>query len=126
MKIQKLEHFDSIYSVDTFWDEYKSLFKKDKNQHKRHLKKLFENLRILDERKSDAILHQQFEKLKNSDLYSIRHVSELNPRVIFVFAGNSENSILLACTLEKSKNDYDKVMIKAKERLKELEGYSND
>lgn len=83
MEIIKLKDYNNIYAVDCFGEEYKALFGKSLSSYQKHLAKLRFNLRILDKELKKSIKHQQFEKLEGSNFYSIRHVSAINPRVIF-------------------------------------------
>lgn len=122
MEIIKLKDYNNIYAVDSFYSEYQSLFGKSKGSYDKYLKKLRFNLSILDKELKKAIQYQQFEQLENSNLYSIRHVSVLNPRVVYVYIDNDGKVILLSAFKEKSKSDYDRGMNQAKQRLKQLEG----
>lgn len=122
MEIIKLKDYNNIYAVDSFYSEYQSLFGKSKGLYNQYLKKLRFNLSILDKELKKAIQYQQFEQLENSNLYSIRHVSVLNPRVVYAYIDNDGKVILLSAFKEKSTSDYDRGMNQAKQRLKQLEG----
>lgn len=122
MEIIKFKGYNNIYAVDSFYSEYQSLFGKSKGSYDKYLKKLRFNLSILDKELKKAIQYQQFEQLENSNLYSIRHVSVLNPRVVYAYIDNDGKVILLSAFKEKSKADYDRGMSQAKQRLKQLEG----
>lgn len=122
MEIIKLKDYNNIYAVDSFYSEYQSLFGKSKNLYDQHLKKLRYNLKILDSEMKKAIQYQQFEQLENSNLYSIRHVSIINPRVVYAYINDDGKIILLSSFKEKTKSDYTRGMKQAKERLKQLEG----
>ena len=122
MDIIKLEGYKNIYAVDSFLSEYQSLFGKSKKSHDQYLKKLRHNLRSLDNEMKNAIQYQQFEQLENSNLYSIRHVSVFNPRVVYAYIGDDGKVILLSSFKEKNRSDYARGMKQAAERLKELEG----
>lgn len=55
------------------------------------------------------------------DLYSIRYPkSKCNPRVIFFFASQEEDIILLCAILEKSSGDYQNAIRKAITRVKSI------
>lgn len=126
MKLIKLKDYNSIYSVEDFMPEYKSLFGKSMEECRSCLKKLAVNLKILDqEGLKKALTYQQFEKLENEDLYSIRYVGQLNPRVVFAHVEKGK-VILLASFKEKNKSDYSRAINKAKQRLKSLEVMSVD
>lgn len=121
MDIIKLVDYNNLYAVEPFWDEYEALFGKSKTAYKKYLKKLRFNLGVLDREKQRSIQYQQFEQLDNTNLYSIRHVSAINPRVIFAYIDNDGNIVLLSSFKEKSTSDYDRGVQQAKQRLKELE-----
>ena len=121
MELVKLEDYNHIYAVDTFAKEYKGLFGKSKKDYTSYKQILETNLRILDRVDlQQALTYLQFEKLENEELYSIRHVSKSNPRVIFasVLEGHV---ILLVAFKEKRESDYQNALRKAKDRMKELE-----
>ena len=120
MKIIKLADFDSIYYVDVFFQEYMELFGKSRNTYESCLKKLRTNLRILDTEKKKVITYRQFEKLQESDVYSIRHVCQDNDRVIFAFIDEDDDVILLSSCKEKNTSDYHKAISRAEERLRIL------
>lgn len=123
MDIIKTEGFERIYEVDVFSGEYKKLFGKNKRIYEKELDTLHTRLDFLDRNEKSPLEQQQFEPVHDHPpLYSIRHVSQANPRVVFVFAEQDRSVVLLACTLEKSTNDYKKVIARAEERLKLLEG----
>ena len=120
MRIIKLADFNNIYYVDSFFSEYRELFGKSRSIYASCLKKLRMNLRILDAEKQKAITYQQFEKLKDADIYSIRHVGQDNDRVIFAFIDKNNNVLLLSSCKEKSASDYRKAVSQAEERLRIL------
>lgn len=122
MEIIKLEGYNRIYAVESFFSEYNSMFGKSKAIHIQYLKKLRTNLDILDKEMKKSIQYQQFEQLENTNLYSIRHVSKVNPRVIFAYIDNDGNVILLSSFKEGKRADYSRAMEQAKQRLKQLEG----
>ena len=122
MEIIKLKDYKNIYAVDSFFAEYSSLFGKSKAAHTQYLKKLRTNLGILDREMKKSIQYQQFEQLENTNLYSIRHVSTINPRVVFAYIDNDGKVILLSSFKEKKRADYDRAVEQAKLRLKQLEG----
>ena len=121
MDIVKLKDFDRIYAVDVFRKEYEQLFGKSRNEYIKCLKKLRTNLKILDKEMKNSLQYQQFEKLSGSDLYSIRHVGEKNPRVIFAFVSDNYVLLLSSCK-EKDKRDYMNALETANRRLLQLEG----
>ncbi|MDO5445040.1 MAG: hypothetical protein Q4F31_05405 [Eubacteriales bacterium] len=121
MQLEKLEGYNSIYAVDVVRKEYKKLFGKNSKEYADCLQKLRVNLKILDVNGiQKALQYQQFEKLDNEELYSIRYVSKSNPRVLFaVFDG--ESFILLSCCKEKNRGDYEIAKETARARMKQLE-----
>ncbi len=127
MEIIKLKDYNRIYAVASLPDEYKKLFGKSQTEYKKCLKKLKTNLRILDqtEFKHALTTYQQFEKLENENLYSIRYVSQSNPRVLFCLVSESGIVLLSACK-EKDSSDYESAKLRAKERVKEMEEMTND
>lgn len=124
MDIVKLEGYNNIYAIDSFFSEYMTLFGKSKAAHTQYLKKLRSNLDILDREMKKSIQYQQFELLDNTNLYSIRHVSVINPRVIFAYIDNDGKVILLSSFKEGKRSDYNRAVEQAKQRLKQLEGES--
>ena len=123
MKLIKLKDYNRIYSVDSLQEEYRKLFGNSRTEYEKCRNKLRTNLHILDRSNIGSVLsYQQFEKLEGEDLYSIRHVGESNPRVIFAYIGEQGYIVLLSSCKEKSKNDYQPAIRRARERLKELEG----
>lgn len=121
MEIIKLEDYKDIYAVEPFLSEYEALFGKSKAAYKTYFKKLRFNLGILDREKQRSIQYQQFEQLENTKLYSIRHVSAINPRVIFAYIDNNGKVVLLSSFKEKRDSDYDRGVQLAMQRLKQLE-----
>lgn len=121
MEIIKLADYKDLYFVEPFFDEYEALFGKSKAAYKQYLKKLRFNLGILDREKHRSIQYQQFEQLENTNLYSIRHVSAINPRVVFAYIDNDGKVVLLSSFKEKGDSDYDRGVQLAKQRLKQLE-----
>lgn len=127
MDLVKLDGYNRIYSVNVFQDEYRKLFGNSRVEYERCRKKLRANLRILDNSRRETILtYYQFEKIEGEDLYSIRHINESNPRVIFAYVSKRGNIVLLSACKEKSTHDYQPALRKAKERLKDLEEQKND
>lgn len=121
MSICKIDGFNRIYCFDSFFGEYEKLFGKNKSEYRRHLQKLYENLYILDNGK-DAIRMPRFEKLVNvGNLYAIRHVTKINPRVIFAFQRSDGVVVLLTSFKEGSSSDYNAALSRAKSLMKELE-----
>ena len=121
MELRKLRDFERIYYADTLFDEYAALFGKNSVEYTRHLKKLYENLSILDN--NGVIQLPRFEKLKGGNgLFAIRHVTKINPRVIFAIETSEGAIILLAAFKEGSSSDYDAAIHRATTILKGLEG----
>lgn len=120
MQVIKLFGFNDIYYVEPFFREYKDLFGKSRKAYEECLKKLRTNLRILDAEKQKVITYQQFEKLKDSEIFSIRHVGQENDRVIFAFIDEHNDVLLLSSCKEKSTSDYRKAIAQAEERLKTI------
>ena len=127
MNIIKYDKLKRIYYVDSFWKEYRSLFGKSERDFFDYSKKLISNLSFLDNIKNMqlALQNPNIEKLVNTPLYSIRHRSKLNPRVIFICCMGSEDNpgaiILLASILEKSASDYSRAIDKATLIIKNFE-----
>lgn len=122
MEIIKLKGYDHLYAVDSFFSEYQALFGKSAAEHRKYLIKLRKNLGILDrEMKSASTGYQQFEKLEGVELWSIRHVSKFNPRVIYAFFMDDEKIILISSFKEHNKSDYERGIQLAKARIKQLE-----
>lgn len=122
MEIIKVKGYNTIYALSTFKSDYRKMFSKSENEYDRHLRKLRLNLNILDEKHLSVLngSYPQFEKLTNENLYSIRHITQMNPRVIFAYVSEENNILLLTCTLEKSSSDYASALAKAKSALKTL------
>lgn len=129
MDIQKDSSFQNIYYVDGFWDEYKKLFKKNLNSYIDYKEKLLSNLSFLDTVSDikQALLLKPFEQLKSKEtLYCIRHVSKLNPRVVFICQlieeDNSKVIILLTSFFEKdTAKDYALAIKKAKSIIRQID-----
>lgn len=121
MRLVKIEGYCKIYAVEIFGKEYRSLFGKSLKDFNDCLSKLNTNLEILDSSTiEEALTYPQIEQLKNCGLYAIRHKSKINPRVILAFNYES-NIILLTSFKEKSKSDYDNAIVRAKERMREID-----
>ena len=126
MQLEKVDGYEHIYAADSFFDGYSKMFGKHKKKEEaRYMEKLLVNLRILDSG-GQYLGMQQFEKLKSSNLYAIRHVSKMNPRVIFFYQDEDGTVLLLHSFLEKSKSDYEAAIQKASHILKELGVNSDD
>jgi len=121
MEIIKLKDYNNIYAIDSFFSEYRGLFGKSKAAHTQYLQKLRFNLDILDREMKKSIQYQQFEQLENTNLYSIRHVSVINPRVVFAYIDSDGKVILLSSFKEGKRADYNRAVEQAKQRLKQLE-----
>lgn len=123
MGITKLMDYDNIYAVDTFEEEYKKMFSNSRDYDFYH-KKLTTNLAMLDTFNNiqSAIINMNFEHIENTEnLYSIRHVSTLNPRVIFFCKAGENTYILLNSFFERDKKDYRKAIKTAKSILSSLD-----
>lgn len=121
LDIIKDERFENIYLVDVFEKEYRKMFAKSKKQYMEEHEQLATNLFILDSEMNAALERDQFHTvIGHAPLYSIRHISVANPRVLFVFAESDNAIVLLSCTLEKSKKDYDEAIARAESRLRLL------
>ena len=123
MNLIKLIDYKNIYAISGFDIEFDKLIKKT-GEYKACKKKLEFNLAILDNAGGieKALLYKNIEKLSNVDnLYSIRNISALNPRMIFCCAVDDNTYILLTSFFEKSSSDYDKAIIKAQNIKKSLE-----
>lgn len=115
---------NNTYAISNVKKEFKKAVNEEWKENppwKRYLKKLIEDLAVLEEEKERAIDLPQFEKLDGSDrLYSIRHPeSRKNVRVLYVI--EEGNIILLTAFLEKNAGDYSRAIKIAKGRLKWLE-----
>lgn len=121
MEIIKLSGYKNIYATERFSSEYAALFGKSRDAYSQHLKKLRINLAILDKELRQAIIYQQFEQLEGTELYAIRHVSKINPRVVFVYTEAHDRIVLLSAFKEKSRADYDRALEQARQRLRQLE-----
>lgn len=115
---------NNTYAISNVKKEFKKAVNEEWKENppwKRYLKKLIEDLAVLEEEKERAIDLPQFEKLDGSDrLYSIRHPeSRKNVRVLYVI--EEGNIILLTAFLEKNAGDYSRAIKTAKGRLKWLE-----
>lgn len=121
MEIIKLKGYEHLYAVDSFFLEYQALFGKSAAEHKKHLTKLRTSLGILDRELQAAVQYQQFEKLSGEELYSIRHVSKANPRVIYAFFTDDGKIILISCFKEHNAADYQRGIQQAKSRINQLE-----
>lgn len=122
LDIIKDKLYNNIYRVDVFEKEYKKMFGKSKSLYFREHEQLAINLHILDTEMNAALERDQFHAvIGHSPLYSIRHISQSNPRVLFIFTESDGAVVLLSCTLEKSKSDYDAAIARAEERLNLLE-----
>lgn len=126
MELEQLciEGLDCTYAISNVKKEFKKAVDepwKDNPPWKRYLKKLIEDLAVLEQEKERAIDLPQFEKLNGSDrLFSIRHPeSKKNVRVIYVIEEGS--IILLTAFLEKNDGDYQRAIETAQKRLKWLE-----
>lgn len=122
MRIKKYNIGDNIYVAESFDGDYRNLYGKSKDSFEKNKLKLNKNLSVLEKVgiKTAISDYQQFEYLTNENLFSIRHVSKLNPRVIFAYCAPEGQILLLSCVLEKNKSDYDKAINKANNIIKEL------
>lgn len=119
--IQFSEDFKKVFAVDCFEKEFESLF--SPSDYKRYANWLQRNLRNLDNYGKKAVDGYRIEKLeiKKYDIYSIRYPrSKSNPRVLFFFATEGNDIILLAALLEKSPSDYNMSVQVAKRRMRIL------
>lgn len=123
MNLISLNGYKKIYSIDSFWDDYKKLFGKDTHSYQKEKETLLTNLHTLDDQPliESLKMRSRFERLSNEELYVIRHVSKTNPRVVFVTSDEDGNFILLNSFLEKSREDYEIAKDRAKGILKILE-----
>ncbi|HWP79068.1 MAG TPA: hypothetical protein VN446_00345 [Candidatus Acidoferrum sp.] len=65
--------------------------------------------------------NRKFEKLENTSLFCIRHVSKMNPRVVFCVLEAEFGFLLLVPFLEKDTNkDYKRAIARAKGMLEKL------
>lgn len=124
MELEKLSinGINNTYAISNVKKEFiRAVDEPWKEPWKRYLKKLIEDLAVLEQEKERAIDLPQFEKLTGVDrLCSIRHPeSKKNVRVIYVIEEGT--IILLTAFLEKNAGDYQRAIETAKKRLKWLE-----
>lgn len=117
--------FSSVYEVDCFQKEFRSMTNEKLSFNPpfpRYQKWLVRSLAVLEEYGVEAVRLQNFEQLENvtPKLFSIRYPkSKLNPRVLYTYLEDGE-ILLLAAFKEKSKKDYDRNVKLALSRLKML------
>ncbi len=119
--LHKFEKLNNIYYVESFIDNFNNVTaeKLGVPPDGRYEKWLRRSLIHLDELGAKAINLPNFEKLKNSELYSMRYPnSKINPRVLYYISGC--NIILLYVFKEKSSSDYDAAIIKGENILNKL------
>lgn len=122
MKIVSLVGYHKLYATDSFWEDYRKLYGKDKVSYESEKRVLLTNLNLLNAVPLSELLQmQQFEKLSPDELFSIRHVSKKNPRVLFAVDKERDACVLLCCFLEKSQSDYHRAKKKAQDIVKILE-----
>lgn len=122
MELEKIdiEGINNIYAISNVKKEFRKAVDepwKETPPWQRYLKKLVEDLAVLEQEKEMAIDLPQFEKLTDLDrLYCIRHPeSKKNVRVIYTIYDSS--IILLTAFLEKKDGDYQQAIKTAKKRL---------
>lgn len=121
LDIIKDDRFERVYMVDVFEKEYRKLFGKSQPTYTKELEQLAINLELLDTQGPRALEQEQFHAIRgHTPLYSIRHISASNPRVLFVFTETDGAIVLLSCVLEKSTRDYDAAIKRAETRLQLL------
>lgn len=123
MELEKIdiEGINNIYAISNVKKEFRKAVDepwKEIPPWQRYLKKLIEDLAVLEQEKEMAIDLPQFEKLTGSDrLYCIRHPeTKKNVRVIYTIYDSS--IILLTAFLEKNDGDYQRAIKTAYERLR--------
>lgn len=126
MELEKLciNGIENTYAISNVKKEFKKAVDepwKASPPWQRYLKKLIEDLAVLEQEKERAIDLPQFEKLSGEDnLYCIRHPeTKKNVRVIYVIY--EETIILLTAFLEKNNGDYQRAIEVSKKRLLWLE-----
>lgn len=117
MEILNYTGFDKIYYLDVFEKELSKLTKQDP----KYANWLERKLEILERGATAATDGKQFEKLSNCELFSIRHVSKQNERIIYYIIDEDDSVILLCAFNERNKSDYRNAISKAIQRLKILE-----
>ena len=123
MELEKIdiEGINNIYAISNvkkeFWKAVNEPWK-EIPPWQRYLKKLIEDLAVLEQEKEMAIDFPQFEKLAGIDrLYSIGHPeSKKNVRMIYTIYDGSV--ILLSAFLEKNDGDYQRAIRIADKRLR--------
>ena len=123
MELEKIdiEGINNVYAISNvkkeFWKAVNEPWK-EIPPWQRYLKKLIEDLAVLEQEKEMAIDLPQFEKLTGIDrLYSIGHPeSKKNVRVIYTIYDGS--IILLTAFLEKNDGDYQRAIKIADKRLR--------
>lgn len=126
MELEKIdiEGINNTYAISNVKKEFRKAVDepwKEIPPWQRYLKKLIEDLAVLEQEKEMAIDLPQFEKLTGIDrLYSIRHPeSKKNVRVIYTIYDSS--IILLTAFLEKNDGDYQRAIETANKRLRWLD-----
>lgn len=116
MEILNYIGFDKIYFLDVFEKELSKLKKHDS----KYASWLERKLEILEHGATAATDGKQFEKLSNYELFSIRHVSKRNERIIYYIIDEDDSVILLLAFCERNKSDYRNAIDTALKRLKKL------
>ncbi len=116
MEILNYTGFDKIYYLDVFEKELSKLKKKNP----KYAKWLERKLEILERGATAATDGKRFEKLENYDLYSIRHVSKQNERIIYYIIDEDDSVILLCAFQESNTSDYRNAINTSLQRLKIL------
>ena len=123
MELEKIgiEGINNIYAISNVKKEFRKAVDepwKEIPPWQRYLRKLIEDLAVLEQEKEMAIDLPQFEKLTGFDrLYCIRHPeTKKNVRVIYTIYDSS--IILLTAFLEKNDGDYQRAIKTANKRLR--------
>lgn len=123
MELEKIdiEGINNIYAISNVKKEFRKAVDepwKEIPPWQRYLRKLIEDLAVLEQEKEMAIDLPQFEKLTGFDrLYCIRHPeTKKNVRVIYTIYDSS--IILLTAFLERNDGDYQRAIKTAYERIR--------
>ncbi|GEM_PF-6895120 len=117
MVIHNYDGLDNIYYLDIFEKELRKIKKDNPN----YSKWLDRKIKILSRDAAGATDGKTFEKLSGQQLYSIRHPSKNNERVIYYIIDDDNSVILLTAFCERNKSDYQHSIAISKQRLKALE-----
>lgn len=116
MEIYNYESLGNIFYLGSFKRELSKL----KRDNPNYAKWLDRKIKILSQDAAGATDGIHFEKLSNQQLYSIRHPSKNNERVIYYIITDDNSVILLTAFAEHNDSDYQRSIERANQRLKIL------